>query len=1401
MTNRSPRLHRRRVRYGRYTSRSSVSGLDGSPVPRPDFYAFAGRGTTSYQVTKDTETLTLNDINPIVSLNPSASLKTGSASQGSVTVYSSGKFRFSYGNIATTTVAGVGSVYRPPTFQYDVTSSCPGCVPAISYSSKSSGSVVLLPLNPTVYGCPLQRLQCHPGVDISAYSAELSVQYRWRRGGSILSGQTSSSLSSSAFSPGNSISCDVKVVWRKGPQDGTLYGSDYVTGQAYTVPTSQLVSVSASVTPVSCYGGTNGAISLTVQPSGASIDWADSTSTSRVRSGLSAGSYTVTATDSNMCSVSRSISVTQPPRLSVSLTETPVKCHGDASGQLVASVVGGTPAYNMVWKKGTSTVQTSSLTLSGQAVGLYSITVTDRNLCTASETKRISQPAVLSIAQASAVDAKCKGSATGRAQVTVSGGVGPHTVEWRRTGQSGVAVTGLSSSTLTAGTYQTTVTDKNGCSDSVSIVIGEPSALVVTAGSPSHLTCFNSRDGNWTVGVSGGTGPYGVRWTRSGTSGVVRAESDQSAGQQSLVSQPAGQYTCTVTDAMGCTDSVSEELTQPAKLVGTGSITHARCFQTRSGAVNMSVVGGTSPYRYTWTAAAGAQAPATLPTERDLMSVGAGVYGVTVQDSHSCAHTSTYTVVEPPLLEARVDSVQNATCSGKADGVITVSVEGGTAPYQIQWVRDGTPLTPSHVAMSGTTITATGQLAGQYVARIVDAQGCEVTAAGVIGQPESMGVVVTPVAPLCHGSSNGQVSVVVQGGTLPYSITWLRDELSISEAAAVASSNATNSSTAVVQDPVTLLARLQSGNTSNTSNVVGQGSSVTGLMSGAYALVVSDRMGCTVARRVWLGQPATVTVRAVATPVLCNGDATGAAQAHASGGVGEYAYEWHLVGISGLVGGQPLSSGDMLGAALAGQYEVTVRDSHQCSASNRTVISEPPALGSSFARVTNPTCHGAWNGEATLDATGGVTPYQAAVSYGLSSSALSSSMAAASSSSSAGVSASAGTWINTTVSGGGLMYRTSGLEADQEVSFTDAHVGWYTSTVVDANGCMVSREVQFTQPEPLEIVDARAMQISCHGLLDGYVAWRVEGGTGPYKVEVEQAMGPDTWQDVLETTSTARLTACEPGSSSLPCSTIPPYRGAVGDALPSTAARGGIAGRMFALTGMGAGRYRIRVTDAQDCATVSVSELMVTDPSPLHVWVESVLEVTNPLRGDPNDNGEVRIGVSGGTEPMQYLWWDGSVAQNATDQPPGNASVQVTDGMGCTEGAAATVPLGPKPVIDAREWWVVPEAPAECILHWTWDEWSEWTSCDEMCSEETVQTRFRRARMFNVSDRDAILAADRVPPPPSAFLEANATRVFNAAASGAVHSFPCFQDVEKVQVCEAAVVGRSARWTCPTQGV
>lgn len=274
---------------------------------------------------------------------------------------------------------------------------------------------------------------------------------------------------------------------------------------------------------------------------------------------------------------------------------------------------------------------------------------------------------------------------------------------------------------------------------------------------------------------------------------------------------------------------------------------------------------------------------------------------MTVQDSHSCTHASTYTVVEPSLLEARVDSVQNATCSGKADGVITVSVEGGTAPYQIQWVRDDTPLTPSHVAMSGTTITATGQLAGQYVARIVDAQGCEVTAAGVIGQPESMRVVVTPVAPLCYGSSNGQVSVVVQGGTLPYSITWLRDELSISEAAAVASSNATNSSTAIVQDPVTLMTRLQSGGTSNTSHVVGQGSSVTGLESGAYALVVSDRMGCTVARRVWLGQPATVTVRAVATPVLCNGDATGVAQAYADGGVGGYAYEWHLVGISGLV--------------------------------------------------------------------------------------------------------------------------------------------------------------------------------------------------------------------------------------------------------------------------------------------------------------------------------------------------------------------------------------------------------------------------------------------------------------------------------------------------------------------
>lgn len=321
---------------------------------------------------------------------------------------------------------------------------------------------------------------------------------------------------------------------------------------------SPVINLTATPTPVACFGQNTGSISVSVSGGtpGFTYAWNDGPTT-RNRSNLSAGTYTVTATDANGCTATASATITQPGApLSVTPTPTNVNCFGQMTGTISLAVSGGTPAYTYLWNDGAT-----SQNRSGLSGGTYSVTVTDANNCVASATGiTITEPASAVSLSFTQVNNNC-GANDGSITVTASGGTASYSYDWAGTptGDGTPTITGLA-----GGTYVVTVTDANGCTAVLSTTITQASPLTLNV-IPTHPTCppvadppVNS-DGAIDLTVAGGTTPYTYSWTTSDGSGLNPTAQDQTG-------LTAGTYTVLATDANGCTGSTSVTLVNENEL-------------------------------------------------------------------------------------------------------------------------------------------------------------------------------------------------------------------------------------------------------------------------------------------------------------------------------------------------------------------------------------------------------------------------------------------------------------------------------------------------------------------------------------------------------------------------------------------------------------------------------------------------------------------------------------------------------------------------------------------------------------------------------------------------------------------------------------------------------------------
>lgn len=495
-----------------------------------------------------------------------------------------------------------------------------------------------------------------------------------------------------------------------------------VTSSA-TVNSSTGVNASATATNTSC--GSNNGTATASQTGGSSpytYSWSNGATTVSL-SGLSAGTYTVTITDSNSCTDTASATVTSSSGLSATTSSNQASC-GSSNGSALVTPSGGASPYTYLWSNGQTT---GSIT--GLAAGNYSVTVTDNAGCTFVASATVGSGGGPSAA-ATATGATCNGTGTGSATATPSGGVSPYTYLWSN-GQTGQTATGL-----TAGNYTVTVTDAGACTATANTTVSEPTAIA--ASTTTVDAACGSTDGSATVTASGGTTPYSYLWNN---------------GQTSLTATSLGaaSYTVTITDANGCTQTASAIVGNPNAPVVNATPVSPSCSGGNNGSASLTITGGTTPYSYQWS---------NSSTTQNVSGLSAGTYTVTVSDNAGCNAINSVTVTDPPPVPAQITSNDSIVCSGGNASLLAV----GGSTYNWSTGQTGPSITVSNIT-SVTTIVVT----------VTDANSCVGTANFQIS-PVSVTISNPPT--LCPGDS--AMLVATGGNTYVWSTTETNDTIVVS---------------------------------------------------------------------------------------------------------------------------------------------------------------------------------------------------------------------------------------------------------------------------------------------------------------------------------------------------------------------------------------------------------------------------------------------------------------------------------------------------------------------------------------------------------------------------------------------------------------------------------------------
>ena len=905
------------------------------------------------------------------------------------------------------------------------------------------------------------------------------------------------------------------------------------------------VAISSDTLQIPC----NSTINLEAQvTSGYSVLWNTGSTSNVINVGAGQYYFSVSYGSAGSCVLfSDTVTIIENTSISLSSVHSNTSCNGLSDGSVDLSVFGGTLPYTYLWSNGATTQDLTNI-----PAGFYSVVVTDGTGCSSTLSNiEIQEPSSMSVSgyvssSYNGQDISCYGGFDGQITASISGGMFPYTYAINNSSYS----TANTFNGLTAGTYNISYKDANGCVISENINLTQPTSIQTSIFNYNNISCWGYTDGLIDIEITGGTqnisSPfYNVSWTA--TNGYNSSSTDLN-----FIGSPAT-YTATITDANGCLGiPISQYISEPLPLEAQTTVTEVSCYGYSDGSIDLTVTGGAYPYIYTyiWTDTLGFSS-----VLEDIQGLTAGTYTYDVVDQNGCSLELPILrdVLVPEPAEIIVSSIVTLIdCYGNTNGSIDLNITGITGTPNISWtgpnnfysntssisglsagiynvvVTDPTtsctfplseimnPISTYNIDTNSVDITCrdssdglinitsynlinptytwsgpagfssllediSGLSPGFYQVLVNDDNNCPVTYTFNIKEPNALSVLSSISRVACEGGSDGEISLIVTGGTNPYSYTWsnaannlpFNNNLSAGPYSVTVSDGNNciwNENYVIETEPfdtigVTVKHIKCKGYLTGEIDINGinggvapynylwsNGSNLEDLIyigAGTYNVSITDATGCTINRYVSITEPSQeISVISTKFPTKCFSSFDGKATLNISGGIAPYSVDW--------LGVNP----DSLGIGL---YQYQVIDSNSCMFTDDIIITGPDSMILSATNITHVQCYGEKTGEInlTVQSNTGTSPY----SYS---------------------------------------WKGPNLFTSNNKDIYNLSAGEYTCTVTDDNDCQVEATFNITQPDntiaslQLSTPNYSGYNVSCKDGDNGWIEVDIEGGVPPF---------------------------------------------------------------------------------------------------------------------------------------------------------------------------------------------------------------------------------------------------------------------------------------------------------------
>jgi len=522
-----------------------------------------------------------------------------------------------------------------------------------------------------------------------------------------------------------------------------------------------VISLEFLVDSITCYGGNDGAIDMTVignlEPytylweivsGGCGI----TNPNAEDLSGLCAGVYKITVGYSGGQKID-TVLVSGPAQFiidSAKVTQQVTQCYGDCSGEIRVYARGGTGTLKYTLQPG-NIVNTTGI-FSNLCADTYTVTVSDYHNCSlTSQELTVIQPPSLVLLLDIKTDITCYGLNNGRIEMNGSGGTGPlqFTLNPGNVTNDDGIFTGLA-----PGSYTICLTDANTCGPVCvgPIDILEPDSLQIVSVTQTHLLCHGGANGEICVTAQGGKGTLSYTLTPGNITNTTGC----------FTGLVAGTYCVTVDDANSCgpVDTCDIVLLQPEMVSFTKTQTDATCFDVCDGSITVSATGGNGEYEYS------RDGGSTWQISNVFSDLCDNSYTIRVKDSYGCLSPDSIVQITEPSMVSFTYEITDISCAGEHDASVTITASGG----------NGTYLYSINCGSSWQDLPVFPGLApGTYCLLVKDWRECHSDPVNMeIVAPEPLTIAdIDSTGITCEGQVNGCVYVRAEGGNSPYIYTIL----------------------------------------------------------------------------------------------------------------------------------------------------------------------------------------------------------------------------------------------------------------------------------------------------------------------------------------------------------------------------------------------------------------------------------------------------------------------------------------------------------------------------------------------------------------------------------------------------------------------------------------------------